>query len=262
MSRILSAYADDSAIITNRQVLESYRVPESMGSRHHPISFFDYANEVEEQLQRVSLKVISEEHIIGHDGNRHFGIMEVAPALEGDLIQAKDWSLFLGLRGSHDRSVSRGLALGRRVMVCSNLCFSGDIATISTKQTTNIWYRLPSMLYNAVAKVPELAYLEEQRVEELKNYEMKPTWGDAALVEIMRRNGLSSAQLGRAVNEWDNPSHEEFTENGHTAWRLEQAVTEAVKPSNVEHHNLFTVHNRTRIASDFINEIVGFNSSI
>ncbi len=258
MTHIMSAYAADSAIITDRQHLAEYDTPPALGRFHRPVPFLEYCDEVEHQLDRVGLRVVSEEHIIGHEGQRHFGIMEVAPALEGELITAKEWSLFLGLRGSHDQSVQRGLALGRRVLVCSNLCFNGDIATLHTKQTTNIWERLPRMIYNAVAQVPELAHIEEQRVEALQAFTMKPRWGDAALVEIHRRGGLSSAQLGRAIREWDQPSHEEFSEAGHTAWRLEQAVTEAAKPANVENHNLFTVQNRTRIASDFINEVVGF----
>lgn len=256
---VMSGYAADSAIITNRAQLAEYKAPVSgLGRFHRPIDFAEYCGEVEEQLDKVGLRVLSEEHIVGHEGQRHFGLMEVAPALEGELIEAKDWSLFLGLRGSHDQSVQRGLALGRSVMVCSNLCFSGDIATLSTKQTTNIWSRLPGMIYNAVSKVPELAHVEEKRVEVLKDFEVKPRWGDAGLVEITRRGGLSSAQLGRAIKEWDEPSHAEFAEQGHSAWRLEQAVTEAVKPANPEHHNLFTVQNRTREASAFINDMVGF----
>lgn len=258
MSHIMSAYASDSAVITNRQELGEFAVPQARGRFHNPISFLDYANEVEHALDRVGLKVASEEHIVGHEGNRHFGIMEITPALEGELITANDWKLFLGLRGSHDQSVVRGLALGRHVMVCSNLCFSGDIAQIGTKQTTNIWQRLPGLIAGAVSQVPELAHIEEQRVETLKGFEMQPRWGDAALVEIMRRGGLTGAQMGRAVKEWDRPTYDDFAENGYTAWRLEQAVTEAVKPANVENHNLFTVQNRTRTASDFINEIVGF----
>lgn len=257
MSHIMSAYAEDSAIITNRAQLAEYRAPsEGLGRFHRPIDFAEYVDEVESQLQRTQMKVVSEEHIVGHEGNRHFGILEIAPALEGELIQAKDWSMFLGLRGSHDQSVQRGLALGRSVMVCSNLCFSGDIATISTKQTLNIWTRLPGMIYEAVARIPELAHLEEDRVNRMKEFELRPRQGDMLLVEALRRGHLSSAQLSRAVNEWDRPSHEEFSENGFTAWRLENAVTEAVKPANTANHNLFTVQNRTRGFSSLMIELM------
>ncbi len=257
MSHIMSAYADDSAILTTRAALAEYKAPEKgRGRFHQPIGFAEYADEVEHQLNRTQMKVIGEEHIVGHEGQRHFGILEIAPAVEGELIQAKDWSMFLGLRGSHDQSVQRGLALGRSVMVCSNLCFSGDIATLNTKQTLNIWTRLPGMIYDAVTRIPELAHIEEQRVGRMKELELKPRHGDMLLVEGMRRGHISSAQMSRAVREWDRPSHEEFAEDGFTAWRLENAVTEAVKPANTANHNLFTVQNRTRGFSALMNELL------
>ncbi len=257
MSHVMSGYAADSDIITSRPVLAEYEAPsEGLGRFHRPIGFSEYVDEVEHQLNRTGLAVRSEEHIVGHEGQRHFGILEIAPEIEGELIQAKDWSMFLGLRGSHDQSVQRGLALGRSVMVCSNLCFSGDIATIGTKQTLNIWTRLPGMIYEAVTRIPELAHLEEDRVNRMKEFELRPRQGDMMLVEGLRRGHLSSAQLSRAVVEWDRPQHEEFTENGFSAWRLENAVTEAVKPANVANHNLFTVQNRTRGFSSLMMELM------
>jgi hypothetical protein len=253
----MSGYAQDSDIITTRAALAEYTAPEDgLGRFHKPIGFAEYVDEVEHQLTRTGMVVRSEEHLVGHEGQRHFGILELAPAIEGELIQAKDWSMFLGLRGSHDQSVQRGLALGRSVMVCSNLCFSGDIATISTKQTLNIWTRLPGMIYEAVSRIPELAHMEEDRVNRMKEFEIRPRQGDMLLVEALRRGYVSSAQLSRAVTEWDRPSHDEFSENGFTAWRLEQAVTEAVKPANTSNHNLFTVQNRTRGFSSLMIELM------
>nr|MBS0019438.1 hypothetical protein [Gammaproteobacteria bacterium] len=49
----------------------------------------------------------------------------------------------VGLRGSYDQTLPRGLAVGSRVFVCDNLAFSGEV-TIKTKQTTFIGQRLPS----------------------------------------------------------------------------------------------------------------------
>lgn len=250
---VLSAYSTD--VRYSRTELRQIPTPAPLGQRHRPVPFAEYVDLTENALNRTGLRVIGEEHLVGHEGQRYFGALEIAP-LEGELITAKEWSMFVALRGSHDQSVPRGIALGRHVMVCSNLCFSGDIATLSTKQTTNIWSRLPGMVYGAVSRVPELAALEERRVERMIGFEMKPRWGDAALVEIFRRGGLSGAQLTRAIGEWDRPSFEEHAE-GYNAWRLEQAVTQAVKPTG-QVTNIFNVQDRTRRASEFINEMIDF----
>lgn len=256
MSQLMSAYATDN--LMNRAQLAMVPTPAPMGRFHRPLPFVDFVDEVEHQLSRVGLQIVDEEHLVGHEGQRHFGLLETAP-LEGELIRAKDWKFLVALRGSHDQSVDKALAGGRHTGVCSNLCIWGDLGVFHTRHTTNILERLAGMIYELVSKVPEMAHLEERRVERLKGFEMKPRWGDAALVEIMRRGGLTAAQLGRAVAEWDEPSHEEFTEHGHSAWRLEQAVTEAVKPTGSSGNaNMFTVSNRTQVASRFINEVVGF----
>jgi len=251
---LMSGYSNDVRL--SRAEMTALPTPAPQGRFHRPVPFGDYVEEVAHQLDRIGLVPVAEEHILSHDNQRHFGLMEIA-AKEGELITSKEWSILLGLRGSHDQSVQRGIALGRNVMVCSNLCFSGDVYTSNTKHTLNIWDRLPVMLFEALSKVPEMAHLEEQRVERMRNFQMKPRWGDAALVEIHRRGGLTAAQLGRSIHQWDRPTFEEHAEQGFTAWRLEQAVTQAVKPTG-ERSNLFQIQDRTQVASTFINEVVGF----
>lgn len=250
--QLMSAYNEDVRL--SRTELEQVPTPPAQGRFHNPVPFGEFVNLVDTALAGHDLVVESEEHLVGHDGMRYFGILTLS--LDGDsLTQSQGWELFLGLRGSHDQSVPRGLALGRSVMVCSNLCFSGDIATLSTKQTTHIWDRLPELVYQATGHIPQLAAREEERVHAMQHFEMKPRWGDAALVEIHRRGALTASQLGKAIREWDQPTYEEHSENGHTAWRLEQAVTEAAKGSG---GNMFTVQNRTARASAFINDVIGF----
>jgi hypothetical protein len=198
-----------------------------------------------------------QEYAIQKDGQRMFGLMTVGPkALEGQLITADDWNVMIGIRGAHDQSVQRGITLGSRVMVCSNLCFSGNLGTFVTKQTINIRHRIPGLIRSAVARLPEMAEQLEHTYNAYRNFEMKPRWGDAALVEITRRGGLSSAQLGRAIQEWDRPSHEEHAENGYSAWRLLNACTEALKPTGTM-GNMNIVQDRSQKVSSFLNEVVG-----
>jgi len=255
--RIMEAYAGNT--FSARAQLAEIETPAALGRFHQPISFADYTDEVEEQLDRVGLQVVTEEHCVTHEGLRHFGVLELAPGptLEGEVIMADDWRLFMALRGSHDQSVQRGLALGRHVSICTNMSiFSGDLGQMSTKQTTNIMQRLPGLIYNAVAQVPEMAVLETRRVDRMKEFGLRARQGDMLLVEALRRNIVTGAQLSRAVSEWDRPTHDEFAENGFTAWRLEQAVTEAVKPANVEHGNPHLIHTRTQGFTTLMHELM------
>ena len=110
-----------------------------------------------------------------------------------------------------------------------------------------------SLTLSLTGRVPEMVERQQLTFDKLKDHQMKPRHGDAALVEIMRRGGLSGSQLAKAVAEWDRPCHDEHAEQGFTGWRLLNAVTEAIKPTGV--HGMDLVRQKSIIASNFINEI-------
>ena len=236
-----------------REQLHHLPLPPARGRYHHPVPFGDFADLVVNRLERVGFGVDCEEYAVDHDGNRLFGLLEVSP-LEGEYISAKDWSLQVGLRGSHDQSVPRALTLGSRVLVCSNLCFHGDLGVFSTRQTIRVWDRLPGMVENALDTLPQLAQRNEIRFDRYRLTQLRPRHGDAALVELHRRGAFSAAQLGRAIQQWDEPSHPEHAEDGHTVWRLFNAATEALKPTGDRvNHDL--ARQRSERISGFLDEV-------
>ena len=245
-----------------RNELNLLPTPESLGRFHQPLGFGEYVDNVHESLDLLGLEVRNEEYEVVHDNNRLFGALEVG-LKEGDLITSDEWKVLVGLRGSHDQSVPRGLVIGSQILVCSNLCFSGNIANISTKQTTNIRTRLPNLIRNAVDHIPELAHLEEQRFDAYKTWELKPRVGDAGLVELYRRGAFTNAQLARAINEWETPTYEEHTHadpgaTTRSGWRLFNAATEALKPATASSNSdTNALTRRTQIVSGFLSECVG-----
>jgi len=240
-------------LITHAQ-LADYPTPPSQGRFHRPVPFAAYIDEVKEALDRNGLRSIQDEFALSKDNNKLFGVMEVEP-LEGQLITSDEWKLLVGVRGAHDQSISRGLTLGSSVMVCSNLCFSGDLGTFTTKQTTHIWDRLPRLIYDAVARIPEMATRQEKSFQSYQDHTMGHRTGDAALMELVRRGALTGAQVVRAMEEWDNPTHEDHGRHGDSIWKLFNASTEALKPTgaNVNHH---TIQDRTLKVSGFMDELV------
>ncbi len=245
-------YSSDDILLTADQ-LSNVPTPEPRGRFHQPVGFGDYLELVKHRLERAGITIHQEEYVLtGSEKQAFFGAMTIGV----DGFERDDMTLTLGIRGSHDQSVQRGLCLGTRVIVCSNLAFNGDLANFSTKQTTNIWSRLPALVDQSIARLPEMAHREDARAEAYKGMQLKPRWGDAALCEIHRRGALSAAQLGRALGEWDRPTYEEHAEDGFTAWRLFQACTEVQKPTG-NNVNMHTVSDRTAIASGFLDEIVG-----
>ena len=242
-----------------RTQLGELATPEALGRYHRPVAFGDFADLVSNRLVQHGFQITSEEYAVSHDDNRLFGLMQIEPepgALEGEYISADDWRLQVGLRGSHDQSIPRGITLGSRVLVCSNLCFHGDLGVFKTRQTTNVWNRLPAMVDEAAARLPVAVARHAKRFDGYRTTALRPRHGDAALVELHRRNALTSGQLSRAISEWDSPSHEEHKEDGHTVWRLFNAATEALKPSGTR-INHDTLRQRSEAVSGFLDEVVG-----
>ena len=246
----------------SREALAQVDTPEGIGRFHHPYPFADYLDNVTEALDRVGLQVANEEYELSPDRQAFFGALEVVPqALEGEWIPASsDYRLLVGVRGSHNQRIPRGLVLGSQVMVCSNLAFSGNIGQFTTKQTTHIARRLPRLINETVARIPELAIAQDRKFDRFKEFTFSnPRAGDAALVEIFRQGGLSAAQLGKAIREYDKPSYSEHGDYGNSVWKVFNAVTESLKPSgqNVNHQ---LIAHRTEIADRFLSNVVGIDA--
>lgn len=248
-------YSQEHDNLIPRNMLQFVPTPDPQGRFHQPYSFDGYVSDVHDVLDFNGIQVLDEEYAVTKNNQRLFGVMEVAPSMEGELITATEWKYLIGLRGSHDQSISRGLSLGTQILVCSNLCFSGNLATFHSKQTTHLATRIGGLLNQALRNLPEQIHRQDQRFDQFKTYRIPEQRGNMHLVNVYRQGGLSSAQLGRAVNEWYEPTFDEHTESGHTAWRLLNAVTQAIKPTG-QTSNPNTIHDRSIIASTYLDKVV------
>lgn len=228
----------------DRNTLATLPVPNARGRMHVTRPFIEDVDLISGFMQSIGLHIQDEGFGITYDERqnpkRFFGLMKVSLS-----DHESDYGLTVGLRGSYDQSLPRGLAVGSHVFVCDNLAFSGEI-TIKTKQTTNVGRRLPAMLEHAVSQIPTMAMLQDKRFEAYRNTCLSHERGDQLLIELVRQQALMPSQLGRALAEWDTPSHEEHAQEGATIWQLHNAVTEAIKPSNVERSVIPQAWDRTR----------------
>ena len=97
---------------------------------HRPIPHHEIVNALVETLGFRHIAVHKDEYAVSHDGAKMFGIMELETTFGGCRFA-------LGLRNSHDRSLALGITVGYRVMVCSNLAFSGDYTPVLRRHTKN-----------------------------------------------------------------------------------------------------------------------------
>lgn len=244
-----------------RDALAALPVPAARGPRHVIRPFIEDVELIDNFLNRAGFLI--KEEAFGVKTDKHdqpaqfFGALEIRQkALTGEYLPAEPFALTVGIRGSYDQTLPRGLAVGSRVFVCDNLAFSGEVS-VYAKQTTHIGARIGSLLERAVGEVPVMAERQEKRFEAYRNYALSKVKGDAILIECVRRGILNPSDIGKAVVEWDNPSHTEHTTEGLTVWRLFNSVTEAIKPTNTERAHVLSAWNRTVPLTTFLDEGIG-----
>lgn len=216
-------------------------IPKPQGPRHNPIPFDTFIDNVKNTLIARDVAIEDEAYAV-YDNQRLFGLIQVRLS---DTRNLTDYAFMVGLRGSHDQSMSRGLSVGSRVFVCDNLAFSGE-QVIKTKQTLNVEERLPGLVTQAIAKFPGMFAVQESLFEDFRLHLLNDRKADALITEMLRRNVLPASKMRPLIHEWDNPTHEEHVEDGRTYWSLMNAVTQVLKPNNPERANLIGHDQRTQ----------------
>ena len=258
----LCLHAGASAI--DRAGLAVLPLAQPRGSRHIIRPFIEDVELVDHFLSGEGYAITDEAFGVktGNDGlpTQFFGALEIRPrVLTGEYLPAAGddtFALTVGIRGSYDQSLPRGLAVGSRVFVCDNLAFSGEV-TVTTKQTLNVADRLPTLLRDAVARIPGVAEQQNRRFDAYRNHQIKSRAGDAILIECVRRGILNPSNVGAAIKEWDEPRHAEHAAQGYSVWRLFNAVTEAIKPANTERAHILPAWDRTTKLTQYLDEGIG-----
>jgi len=235
-------YYSSTDVLVSRLDMANMAIPQAMGTRHNPVSFGDFATKTVETIERDGFQVNKEEFAVTKDGMRMFGLLQVsngfqAPAIVGEAPKVSPWNLLVALRGSHDQKISRGLAIGSQVMVCSNLCFHGDLGNWHSKQTTNINDRLPGMIGDAVSGLRQAGQTLSVDFDSFNAATLEREQGDKLLLAIYRDKGLSPSQLCRAIGQWDSSDVKEHESNGRNLWWLFNAATHALKPTGANNNH-------------------------
>ena len=156
------------------------------------------ADLVERTLDHHGLAITQQAHALNRDGDRYFGLMQLAPAPgsgdnaidddDGDeasegsaVFRAEnggddlpagnsggggggDYAFVVGLRNSHDQSFPASLVIGSAVFVCDNLAFSGEVV-LARRHTRFIVRDLPEMVDRAGGRLGELRVNQDRRIE-------------------------------------------------------------------------------------------------
>jgi len=198
------------------------RVPTPSSTRTwQPIPHFQILQEVINALPRYDMRVVSEAHGLTHDGNRFFGLLEIANG-----SSHPDYSRVIGIRNSHDKRFPAGLVLGNQVLVCDNLSFSGEIK-VARKHTPMIVHDLPHLIDDAVCRIHCGWTEQDRRIERYREHRMSDPAVHDLTIHALDRGVICGSQVPKVLQEYREPRHEAFRPR--TLWSLFNTFTEVLK---------------------------------
>jgi hypothetical protein len=212
-----------SGELVDRAQLSLVKMPVATES-WYPLAHHALLEGVEKTLRHSGLEVVNESHLLAHEGNRYFGLLQVAG-------QESDYSLVIGLRNSHDKSIVAGLAVGSGVHVCSNLAFSSEIV-IERKHTRYANRDMPSLIESAVGRLGDLRRSQDMRIQAYKRSELSDAQVHDLVVQALDARIVPVTRIPDVLKEWRTPRHPEFAASK-SAWRLMNSFTEVLRDSNL-----------------------------
>lgn len=205
----------------DRAQLAQFRCPPATET-HHPIAHIRLVQEVEKALTASQMRIVTESYGVTEDGERMFGLMQVANCEE-----LQDYAYVVGLRGSVNRSLASGVAVGSSVFVCDNLAFSSEIV-FRRKYTKKIEHDFPLMVATAIGQLGQRWNHQTKRIETYKQTAIGNKDAAYLLAEIAG-DVFPWQKFEDIYAEFKAPRHPEFVKE--TVWALFNAVTESLKPN-------------------------------
>lgn len=189
-----------------------------------PIPHEEYVRRIEWELPRFGLDVVSAAFALTHDRGRFFGLFQVSR----NGLENPDYSLVIGLRNSHDKSLPAGLVAGSQVFVCDNLAFSGEVQ-IARKHTPNILRDLPSLVGDALGRLLVMFQAQDTRVQRYKATRLSDAAVHDLTVRAMDARVVCASKIPTLLQAWREPRYQAFEPR--TLWSFFNATTEVLKGS-------------------------------
>ena len=195
---------------------------------YQPVPHLTVIEMVKKDLSSQGFNVAGEEYAVSQEtkgvryGSRMFGIIK--------LVHNTMFNIAVGIRNSHDKTLSLGLTVGSSIFVCDNLAFIGDFMKFR-KHTSFILQDLPELLAELTGSIPALIEYQDTVFNDLRAVELTKPLANDFVVRAAQEGVITSDKILKVLKEFYEPKHPEFSEP--TLWSMTNAFTEVLKGSNV-----------------------------
>jgi len=199
----------------------------------------------------AGMSIVEEKHALARDGQRYFGMFQVAGVQNFAL--AETVGTVIGLRNSHDKSFPAAIVAGSAPFVCDNLAFSGEIK-VARRHTRFILRDLPLLLAGAFGKLMTAWGNQAARIEKYQGFALNDPSAHDLIARAYRNGAISKTQLADVIEQWHTPEHAEWGAE-RNLWGLHNAFT------NVLRGNVIALPRRSDALHGLLDPLVGMRQA-
>lgn len=195
-----------------------------------PVSHVELIETIKEGLSERGFVVEREDYAIGNEGQRLFGTMDLHGEGSTDLITDA-----LGLRHDNVKRMAQQIIAGKRIFVCDNMAFSGDVTILKQKHTWG--YNLRELIQRGLDSWQRKRVNMAQSIERMQNTPINDTTAQAILGKALY-DGVTTFQVFKVAYDLYFEKAVRQPElypdcAPRSAWGLHNAYTRAIKLSTI-----------------------------
>tara|TARA_R110000737_G_scaffold125520_3_gene157997 strand:+ start:2145 stop:2876 length:732 start_codon:yes stop_codon:yes gene_type:complete len=225
MSLVLDTHGSQHVTL---DALRTIPTPQPRGSRHQPIPHASLVDALIDGITGRGWTVRDSDLGISQYGAQLFGTLDLRRATDTD----PDLGTLFGFRSSTNSSMSiRGVA-GKRVFVCSNMSFSGEMFVMRRKSTTRL--NLPELINDGLDKFLMQSEALTKGIDRLKNTTLNNAEAKSRIFDLFNASVLPSRLLQPLARHYFEPTEAESDCHPRSLWGLNNASTRtlaALKPA-------------------------------
>ncbi len=211
----------NSQLVTREELMTI--APPARTPTWRPIAHGDLIQAIDRQLMVRGIRILDEKFAIQRDGARLFGVLDLS--IEGD---TPEFCAAMGIRTANDRSMALEIAVGVKVFVCDNLCFSGDLIALRRKHTAK--FNLNADISLAIDRYQEHLTILRGQIAGLKERPLADSEAKTLIYDVFAQEILPIRFFPRVAETYFRPVPETMPDVvPGTYWGLHNAFSRAIK---------------------------------
>jgi hypothetical protein len=177
-----------------------------------PIPHYELVTALEGQLKARGIAIVKEQFAV--QKAKLFGVLDTDYAVD------EEGCASLGIRTANDKSLALQLAIGKRIFICDNMAFHGDLIALRRKHTGNLdlHKEFAEGIGRYVREYPKL----QENIDWWKERTVSKERGKQLIYDIFTQRIVPVRLFHPTVNDWEAAQDK-------TMWRLHNCMTAHIK---------------------------------